>query len=432
MNIYLDMVGCRLNQSEIEGYARQFRSAGHTLVSDIDSADMIVINTCTVTAAADSDSRQKIRQASRTGASQVITTGCYASLNQHEALALARVSRVIDNQSKDNLVPLALNLPLSSFDQCSLQREPIPGARRRTRAFVKVQDGCDNHCTYCITVQARGASRSRPIEDVLLDIRAAVEGGSQEIVLTGVHLGSWGYDFIKPLSMPDLVRAILNDTDSRRLRLSSIEPWDITTDFLALWSDPRVCRHLHVPLQSGCAETLRRMGRKISPQAYAALVREARRVIPGVAITTDIITGFPGETEAEFAESSEFVSEMNFAAGHVFTFSPRPGTAAINLPNKIPSKVAKQRNTTMRQIFQQSCNNYRQLHVGSKLRVLWEKVTPIGEGKWLVSGLADNYLRVQSNSTIACRNKIMDVRITGIEQDRLIGQISADALSVED
>lgn len=432
MNIYLDMVGCRLNQSEIEGYARQFRTAGHTLVSDIHNADLIVINTCTVTAAAASDSRQKIRQAARTGASQVIITGCYASLNPDDAAALARVSRVIDNQSKDNLVPLALNLPLSSFERTSLQREPIPGARQRTRAFIKVQDGCDNHCTYCITALARGASKSRPIEDVLLEIHAALEGGSQEIVLTGVHLGSWGHDFSKPLSIRDLVRAILNDTDLPRLRLSSIEPWDITTDILALWSDSRMCRHFHLPLQSGCAETLRRMGRKISPQAFAELVREARWAIPGVAITTDIITGFPGETEAEFAESSVFVSEMNFAAGHVFTFSPRPGTAAINLPDKIPSKVAKQRNTTMRQVFQQSSNNYRQQHIGSNLRVLWEKAIPIEEGKWLVSGLSDNYLRVQCNSTTPYHNQIMEVRITGVEQDHLTGEISVDTLSVED
>ncbi len=330
MKIYLDMVGCRLNQSEIETYGRQFRLAGHTLVSDIGNADLIVINTCTVTAAAGSDSRQKIRQAARTSAGQVIVTGCYASLNPQDTAALPRVTQVINNQSKDNLVPLVLNLPLSSFEHTSLQREPIPGRRQRTRAFIKVQDGCDNHCTYCITALARGAGRSRPIEDVVLDIRSAVEGGSQEIVLTGVHLGSWGYDFSKPTSIQELVRAILNDTDTPRLRLSSLEPWDIVPDFFGLWSDPRVCRHLHLPLQSGCAETLHRMGRKISPEAFAELVGEARRAIPGVAITTDIITGFPGETEAEFAESSEFVSELNFANGHVFTFSPRPGTAAIN------------------------------------------------------------------------------------------------------
>jgi threonylcarbamoyladenosine tRNA methylthiotransferase MtaB len=267
---------------------------------------------------------------------------------------------------------------------------------------------------------------------VLLDIRSAMEGGSQEIVLTGVHLGSWGYDFSESLSIQDLVSAILNDTDALRLRLSSLEPWDIAYDFFTLWSDPRLCRHLHLPLQSGCAETLRRMGRKISPAAFAELVREARGAIPGVAITTDIITGFPGETEAEFAESSKFVRELNFANGHVFTFSPRPGTAAINLPDKVPSKVAKQRNGRMRQILQQSADNYRQKHVGCNVHVLWEKATPTEEGKWQLSGLSNNYLRVRCISTSPCRNQIMDVHITRVEQDGLAGEISTDTLSVVD
>ncbi len=426
MKIYLDIVGCRLNQSEIETYARQFRSSGHTLVSEIDSADMIVINTCTVTAAAGSDSRQKIRQAARTGAAHIVVTGCYASLNPQEAAALPRVTQVIDNHSKDNLVPLVLNLPLTSFEHMSLRRDPIPGRRQRTRAFIKVQDGCDNHCTYCITALARGAGRSRRIEDVLADVRSAVEGGSQEIVLTGVHLGSWGYDFHNPLMIQDLVRAILNSTDTPRLRLSSLEPWDIAPDFFALWSNPRLCRHLHLPLQSGCASTLRRMGRKITPNVYAELIQEARRVIPGMAITTDIITGFPGETDAEFIESREFVRELNFANGHVFTYSPRPGTAAINLPDKIPSKVAKQRNARMRQIFQKGADTFRQKQVGSNLNVLWEKVTPTEEGRWQLSGLSDNYLRVRCISTSPSRNQIMDVHIMSVEQDGLTGEIAAD------
>jgi threonylcarbamoyladenosine tRNA methylthiotransferase MtaB len=430
MKIYLDMVGCRLNQSEIETYARQFRLAGHTLISEIDTADLIVINTCSVTAAAASDSRQKIRQAARKGAAKIIVTGCYASINPQETAALPRVTQVIDNQSKDNLVPLVLNLQLSAFDHTSIRREPIPGGRLRTRAFIKVQDGCDNACTYCITALARGASRSRPVEDVLMDIRSAVEGGSQEIVLTGVHLGSWGYDFSEPWSLKDLVRVILSETETSRLRLSSLEPWDITPDFFELWHDARLCRHLHLPLQSGCGATLRRMGRKIKPEAYAELIREARSAIPDVAITTDIITGFPGETEAEFSRSGEFVSEMDFANGHVFTFSPRPGTAAINLPDKIPSKIAKQRNASMRQIFQQSASVYREKHVCLNLRVLWEKAIPIEDGQWQLSGLSDNYLRVRSITTTPCRNQIMNVHINSAEGDGLAGDISPDSMSI--
>jgi threonylcarbamoyladenosine tRNA methylthiotransferase MtaB len=429
MKIYLDMVGCRLNQSEIEAYARQFRFAGHTLVSDIYSADMIVINTCIVTAAAASDSRQKIRQAARNGAAQVIATGCYASLNPQETAVLPGVTQVIGNESKDNLVPMVLNLPPAALEQTYLRREPIPGARQRTRAFIKVQDGCDNHCTYCITTLARGASRSRPIKDVLQDFQSALEGGCQEIVLTGVHLGSWGYDFGEPSSLQQLVRAILSDTATPRLRLSSLEPWDVTPNFFELWRDPRLCRHLHLPLQSGCAATLQRMGRKISPKAYAALISEARKAIPGVAITTDVITGFPGETEAEFSESSEFVRAMSFTNGHVFSFSPRPGTAAIHLPDKIPSNVARQRNARMRQIFQHSANEYRQKHAGQNLHVLWEKAIPTDDDRWQLSGLSDNYLRVRTISTSPCHNKIMDVHITRVEQDGLAGEISVEIRS---
>lgn len=263
-----------------------------------------------------------------------------------------------------------------------------------------------------------------------MDIRSAVEGGSQEIVLTGVHLGSWGYDFSEPWSLKDLVRVILSETETSRLRLSSLEPWDITPDFFELWHDARLCRHLHLPLQSGCGATLRRMGRKIKPEAYAELIREARSAIPDVAITTDIITGFPGETEAEFSRSGEFVSEMDFANGHVFTFSPRPGTAAINLPDKIPSKIAKQRNASMRQIFQQSASVYREKHVGLNLRVLWEKAIPIEDGQWQLSGLSDNYLRVRSITTTPCRNQIMNVHINSAEGDGLAGDISPDSMSI--
>jgi threonylcarbamoyladenosine tRNA methylthiotransferase MtaB len=269
MKVFLDMVGCRLNQSEIERYARQFRLAGHSLTSDAELADLIVINTCTVTAAAASDSRQKIRRAARTGAKQIIVTGCFATLNPRETAELPRVSQVIGNLEKDDLVPMVLNIPASLFDRTSIQREPIPGTRLRTRAFIKVQDGCDNRCTYCITTLARGKGRSRPIIDILADIHSALDGGSQEIVLTGVHLGSWGYDFYQPSRLENLVRTILDDTDTPRLHLSSLEPWDISPNFFELWQNSRLCRHLHLPLQSGSGATLRRMGRKVTPGAFA-------------------------------------------------------------------------------------------------------------------------------------------------------------------
>lgn len=424
MNIYLDMVGCRLNQSEIETYARQFRLAGHNLVPSAEQADLVVVNSCSVTAAAASNSRQKVRQAFRLGAGEIVVTGCWATLNPQEASGLPGVSRVVVNQEKDTLVQNILHIPATTFEHQFIQREPIPGSRLRTRAFIKAQDGCDNHCTYCVTTLARGAGRSRVIPDVLEDIRSALEGGSQEIVLTGVHLGSWGHDFDPPLHLLHLVQAILKETDIPRLRLSSLEPWDIPPGFFELWQDARLCRHLHLPLQSGSGATLRRMARKITPEAYKTLVAQARAAIPGAAITTDIIAGFPGETETEFYESVKFVKEMNFAGGHVFSYSARPGTAAARLPGQIPHLVCKQRNAEMRQTLADGAHTYRIRQLKQELEVLWESATQQSLNQWEMSGLSDNYLRVAARSSSPCWNQIMPVYITETTQDGLVGEIT--------
>jgi threonylcarbamoyladenosine tRNA methylthiotransferase MtaB len=412
-----------LNQSELESYAKQLRLAGHTLAPNAESADMVIINTCTVTSAAASDSRQKIRQAAHAGNDRIVVTGCLATLDPQEVINLPGVVQVIDNFKKDDLVPLVFNLPPAAFVDRFIQREPIPGTRLRTRAFIKVQDGCDNYCTYCITRLARGSSRSRQAHKVIVDIQAAFAGGAQEIVLTGVHLGSWGYDFAKPAHLKDLIRKILDESHIPRLHLSSLEPWDLSAEFFQLWSDDRLCRHLHLPLQSGCASTLRRMGRKITPQAYSNLVNQARQVVPGIAITTYIITGFPGESEAEFSESLHFVDLLKFAGGHVFTYSARPGTAADSLPDQVPSKLAKERNALMHKVLQGGASEFRTQHLGQVVSVLWEKATPINEERWQLSGLSDNYLRVHAAYKAPTTNQIMKVRVTGIEQEGLSGEI---------
>ena len=424
MKVFLDMVGCRLNQSELENYARQFRMAGHSLVSKPELADMIVLNTCTVTAAAASDSRQKIRQAGRSGASQVIVTGCWSSLHQSETAAFPGVTRVLGNMQKDDLVPTVLDLPAVDFTSRSIKREPIPGARQRSRAFIKVQDGCDNHCTYCITTLARGAGRSRKIPEILADVRCAQLGEAKEVVLTGVHLGSWGYDFEPASSLLELVKALLSETEIPRIHLSSIEPWDISRDFFKLWQNPRLCRHLHLPLQSGSLATLKRMGRKITPQAYANLVHHARAAIPGVAITTDIIVGFPGETEKEFLESTAFIEEMAFAQAHIFTYSAMPGTAAARLPGQIPLTLSKQRNALVRQVAQKSSSQFLEAQLGHELMVLWEKAAPMEAAQWQLSGLTDNYLRIRAAYPTPCANQIMPVRVIGISQGELTGEVT--------
>jgi threonylcarbamoyladenosine tRNA methylthiotransferase MtaB len=423
MNVFLDMVGCRLNQSEIEAMGNQFRLSGHTLVADASSADLVVINTCTVTYAADSDSRQKVRQAIRSGARKVVVTGCYATLNPQTLSDLSGAVQVIANSDKDRLVPMLLGSPTSTFDQALAYRQPLPGARLRTRAFIKVQDGCDNHCTYCVTRLARGRGKSRPVQEVLLDVQSALNAGCQEIVLSGVHLGSWGSDFSPPLHLYNLLKALLDTTTVQRLHLSSLEPWDISRQFLDLWQDTRLCRHLHLPLQSGCGATLKRMGRNVSPESYASLVQMARQVVPGISITTDIITGFPGESDEEFNESMAFIKEMNFSGGHVFTFSPRPGTPAKQLPCQVNPIIAKRRNGILRQLIQHSSSAYWQQYVGKELSVLWEKVTPFQDHLWWLSGLSENYLRVRAIASTPCYNQITSVHILAAEHDGLVGEI---------
>ena len=423
MKIYLDTIGCRLNQSEIEAYARQFRAAGHALVASPDQADLVVINTCTVTAEAASDSRQKIRQAARAGVEEIVVTGCWSTLNPQQAAALPGVRYVVPNAVKDTLVPDLLHIPVDAFDLEPVEREPIPGARLRTRAFIKVQDGCNNRCTFCVTALARGGGHSRPVAEVLADIRAALRGSAQEIVLTGVHLGSWGHDFATSQQLHILVQAILKQTEVPRLRLSSLEPWDLDENFFRLWEDPRLCRHLHLPLQSGCTVTLQRMARKTKPDAFAALVAAARAAIPDVAITTDIIVGFPGEDEAEFTESLAFVHAIQFAGGHVFTYSERPGTAAARMTPRLPHPIRKERNARMRTVLDEAAAIYQRRFMEKELGVLWESATTLGPQGWELSGLTDNYLRVSTLSPRHLWNKISPVRLTAITAEGIQGII---------
>ncbi|MEA3351253.1 MAG: MiaB/RimO family radical SAM methylthiotransferase [Chloroflexota bacterium] len=423
MKVYLDTVGCRLNQSEIETYAREFRAAGHSIVAVPAEADLTVVNTCTVTVAAAADSRKKIRRAARAGCGKIIATGCWATLEASAAQSLPGVSQVIPNLEKERLVPKILQVDPEMVGGKLSPRKPIPGPRSRTRAFIKAQDGCDNGCTFCITTVARGAGRSRAVVDVLADIRAAHDGGVQEAVLTGVHLGSWGQDFNSPQSLRDLIENILSATKISRLRISSLEPWDLDAEFFSLWEDERLARQLHLPLQSGCSATLRRMARKTSPDEYANLVGIARSAIPDVAITTDVIAGFPGESEVEFEESLAFVRGMNFAGGHVFTYSARPGTAAARMSGQVPHPIRKSRNAKMRAVFASAAKAYQSRFLGQCVSVLWESATELDSGDWALKGLSDNYLRVTAQSPERLWNRITDVVISGMREHGLFGEV---------
>ena len=422
MKVFFDTVGCRLNQAEIEHLAGEFRTAGHEIVNSPNGADLVIINTCAVTAAAASDSRQKSRQAYRSGAAEILLTGCLATLEPGLVAQLPGVTNVVANRDKSRIPAMVLHLE-EDFDLEPLARTPLPGARKRTRAFIKVQDGCDNLCTFCVTRIARGSSVSTPKNAVLRDINTALEGGAQEVVLTGVHLGSWGKDLEAGETLTDLVQFILSNTYVPRLRLSSTEPWDLDKRFFALWQDSRMCRHLHLPLQSGSAGVLKRMLRHTTPPKFRRLVDTARETIPGVSITTDIIVGFPGESEEEFTESLRFVEAIDFTAGHVFKYSSRPGTAASKLPGRVHGKIAQERSRMMRDVLHQSAVRYAERHVGLELAVLWESAAVEGNGKWHLHGLSDNYLEIDGLADSDRCNKIDRVKILKFTGENLTGEI---------
>ena len=422
MKVFLDTIGCRLNQAEIEAMANQLRQRGHEIVANAGQADLVVLNTCTVTSRAASDSRQKALQAGRLAQGKVVLTGCWSTLEPDIAMGIPGVTQLVSNQEKNNLVDRLLGE--QAVNPQALSRQPIPGARNRTRAFVKVQDGCDNRCTYCITALARGKSISCSIQHVLEVVRAAMRGGAREVVLTGVHLGSWGHDLENTqVQLKDLLRAILDETDIPRIRLSSVEPWDLDDSFFSLWQNPRLCRQLHLPLQSGSGSVLRRMRRKYTPQAYARLVANARAMIPDLALTTDLMCGFPGETEAEFNESARFVDEMVFAGGHVFTYSPRPGTAAARMDGQVLPRVSKPRGAILRDRLHVSGTDFARKFIGRNLSVLWESGGSTENGEWLLEGLSDNYLRIQAQSPSFRRNEVDLVAVESFEDGALTGHI---------
>ena len=286
-------------------------------------------------------------------------------------------------------------------------------------------------CTFCVTRLARGKSVSVPRETILQDILAAEAGGTHEAVLTGVNLGAWGRDFENGHKLYDLVRYLLENSSVERIRFSSLEPWDLDEEFFRLWEDERVCRHLHLPLQSGSSSVLRRMARKISPHDYRELVRQARGVIPDLAVTTDIIVGFPGETDEEFAESLEFVREIGFSDGHVFRFSSREGTAAAKMPVKVDGRTASARSRQMREALAASARTYAARFSGRALTVLWETSRKISVNQWLLRGLTDNYLQVTALSSTNRSNMLDRVLLTSTGQGSVLeGELIENSLEL--
>jgi threonylcarbamoyladenosine tRNA methylthiotransferase MtaB len=335
-------LGCKVNQSETDLLARQFAAAGYACVKFDDPADVYVVNTCTVTHVADKKSRQVLSQARRLNPEAlVVATGCYASI-VGDALA-GPGTMVVRNRDKNHLLAaIEGRLGRTNSDGVS-PADPekyldVSGGRERSRAMVKAQDGCDSHCAYCIIPRARGRSRSVAPEQVIRRVEALVRAGHAEVVITGVDLGSYGEDRESYPDLGGLLRQVLDETEVRRVRVSSLEPGDFREDWLQLWADSRLCRHLHVPLQSGSAAVLERMGRRYSPQQFSEMVTACRSV-PDMTITTDVMVGFPGESGDEFAEGYQFIRQIAFDGMHVFKYSRRSGTPAARFSNQVEEDV---------------------------------------------------------------------------------------------
>ncbi|MEA3309829.1 MAG: MiaB/RimO family radical SAM methylthiotransferase [Chloroflexota bacterium] len=412
--VYLTALGCRLNTAEIEELARRFVGAGYLMVAEPEQADLLLLNTCAVTARAASESRNRLRKLHRINPqAEIAALGCWITGEPAAARDYPGVKWAISNADKMRAVQIITGqaAPLAPW---------TPDIWPRTRVFLGVQDGCDYHCTYCVTRILRGAARSRPLPEVLALVQELAEGGAREVVLTGVSLGSYGAEWGLEEGLATLVAALLHETELPRLRLSSLEPWDVSEQLLRQWENPRLCRQLHVPLQAGADGTLRRMGRQITTAEFAGMVARAREIAPGMAVTTDMLVGFPGETAADFQASLAFVAEMGFARLHVFPYSEREGTPAVSLPGSVPTRLRRERAARMRQLGRRLAAAFRERFIGQTVPVLWEHRG--SDGLW--RGWTDNYLGVVAQSPAQLHNRITPVRLVARQGERLRGELA--------
>lgn len=396
MHIHLKTLGCRLNEAELETWAQAFQAAGHGITRDIHQAQLVVLNSCAVTQDAVKKSKQLIRRIHRDNPqAKLVVSGCYATLNQAEAEQLMGVDLIVGNQDKNQLVEKTLTeLNLDSMPAMSTEPGEVSlFSRGRQRAFVKVQDGCRYRCTFCIVTVARGEERSRSIQDVIDEINSLHRQGVNEAIITGVHLGGYGSDINS--NLVELIETILKQTEIPRLRMGSLEPWELPPGFFDLFKNPRLMPHLHLPLQSGSDSVLRRMARRCKTEEFAHLVEQARTTIPHFNITTDIIVGFPGETEQEWHESLTYIEQIGFGHIHIFAYSPREGTKAANLPNQVDQTVKRQRSRQLHELAETMKEAFIHKNLGQQVPVLWEGQTETLEnGKVRYFGYTPNYLRV--------------------------------------
>lgn len=428
MLVHLQTLGCRLNEAELETWAQDFQRAGCQITNKPDAAHLIVLNSCAVTQDAARKSRQMIRRIHRDNPqAKLVVSGCYATLNQQQAEAELGVDLVVGNQEKDKLVEKTLSeLNLDSMPaQATEPGEYSLFTRGRQRAFVKVQDGCRYRCTFCIVTVARGEEKSRSIQTVVDEVNALQREGISEVVLTGVHLGGYGSDL--DCNLADLIRAILAQTDIPRIRLGSLEPWELNDDFFELFDNPRLMPHLHLPLQSGSDSVLRRMARRCKTQEFSDIVNRLRGRIPHFNVTSDVIVGFPGETEQEWQESFDYIAETGFGHLHIFTYSRREGTKAAALPNQLPNDIKKARSADLHRLAEDMKQAFYRQNVGRTSPVLWEGYSePCGEDSRRVFGYTPNYLKVGCiiSTDRSVENLVIDTRLTAITPHFMVGELA--------
>jgi threonylcarbamoyladenosine tRNA methylthiotransferase MtaB len=414
-NFFVQNFGCRATQADGAALEALLSGNGLVPVAQRDQADLVVLNTCTVTEAADSDVRQTVRRVHReNGAARILVTGCYAQRAPEELAAMPGVEWVVGNSHKTQIAELVTGLDYHGqihvgdiFAEHDFLSAPVNDAGAdRTRPNLKIQDGCNNRCSFCIIPYVRGRSRSAPLAQVLEQMRQ-LGRRYREVVLSGINLGRWGREQgAGSMRLADLIRAILGETEVERLRLSSVEPMDFSDDLLGLMaSSSRIAKHVHAPLQSGSDSVLRRMRRKYRPRHYADRIRRARREMPDAAIGADVMVGFPGETDEEFAQSRDFIGSLPLTYLHVFTYSARPGTPAADAAGQVPVPVRKERNRVLRELAAEKNLEFRRSMVGKKLRVV--TLDPPG------MALSDNYLTVElAGGEVA--NRLMEVEIGSV------------------
>ncbi|HZK35155.1 MAG TPA: tRNA (N(6)-L-threonylcarbamoyladenosine(37)-C(2))-methylthiotransferase MtaB [Bacillota bacterium] len=426
-------LGCKTNQYDTEAMQEQFQNENYAIVDFREIADFYIVNTCTVTSLSDKKSRQMIRRAHRNNPEAIIAVvGCYAQRAAQDLLDIPGVSvvlgtndrmRIVEHVEKSFREKVPVNAVGDIMKVKDFEETPIGFHEGKTRAVLKIQEGCSQYCSYCIIPYARGPIRSRMPGDVLAEVERLTQNGFKEIVLTGIHIASYGKDLQGRVNLKDLLKEIHGIEGLERIRLGSLEPTLLTKEFVSSTRGmPKLCRHYHISLQSGCNATLQRMNRKYTTDQYRQIVDRLREAIPDVAITTDIMSGFPGETREEFETTLSFVRAMDFSRIHVFKYSPRQGTPAADFANQIPEQVKEDRSRQLIELGHRMEKSYLEHFIGKTENVLIEKMSLDKEG--YCEGYTDHYIRVLTPSDGAIVNSLLPVNLKSISGNYIRGSVA--------